>query len=123
MTNPAITNLTGAALAAKMGEIGDAAVTELKIVQAAALALSKESMRKKLALGTFAQVLDYCRGAMAFHETEEFRVIFLDKKNGLLADEVLTLREWCGAIMIVAAGLLSDRLGQAPANNETEAGN
>ena len=68
--------------------IGDAAVTEFKIVQAAALALSKESMRKKLALGTFAQVLDYCRSAMAFRETEEFRVIFLDKKNGLLADEV-----------------------------------
>jgi DNA repair protein RadC len=68
--------------------IGDAAVTELKIVEAAALALSRESMRKKLPLGTFAQVLDYCRSAMAFRETEEFRVIFLDKKNGLLADEV-----------------------------------
>jgi DNA repair protein RadC len=45
-------------------------------------------MRKRLTLGAFAQVLDYCRGAMAFLDTEEFRVIFLDKKNGLLADEV-----------------------------------
>ncbi len=68
--------------------IGDAVVTEFKIVKAAAIALSKEAMRKKLALGSFAQVLDYCRSAMAFHETEEFRVLFLDKKNGLLADEV-----------------------------------
>ena len=80
-----------AAPAARLKEedfIGDAAVTELKIVEAAALLLAKETMRKRLALGTFAQVLDYCRGAMAFRETEEFRVIFLDKKNGLLADEV-----------------------------------
>ncbi len=68
--------------------IGDAVVTELKIVQAAALLLARETMRKRPALGTFPKVLDYCRSAMAFNETEEFRVIFLDKKNGLLADEV-----------------------------------
>jgi DNA repair protein RadC len=68
--------------------VGDSVVAELKIVEAAALRLSRESMRKKLTLGSFAQVLDYCRSAMAYLETEEFRVLFLDKKNGLLADEV-----------------------------------
>ncbi|WP_296714282.1 DNA repair protein RadC [Rhodoblastus sp.] len=68
--------------------VGDAVVAELKIVEAAALLLAKQSMRKRLELGSFAQVLDYCRGAMAFRETEEFRVLFLDKKNGLVADEV-----------------------------------
>ena len=72
----------------EMAFIGDAVVTELKIVKAAAVALSKETMRKGLALNSFAGVLDYCRAAMAFRETEEFRVIFLDKKNCLLADEV-----------------------------------
>ena len=72
----------------EMESVGDAVVTELKIVKAAATALSKESMRRGLALGSFAQVLDYCRSAMAFRETEEFRILFLDKKNGLLADEV-----------------------------------
>ncbi|WP_294532391.1 DNA repair protein RadC [uncultured Rhodoblastus sp.] len=80
-----------AAPAARLKEvefIGDSAVTELKIVEAAARLLSKETMRKRLTLGAFTQVLDYCRGAMAFLDTEEFRVIFLDKKNGLLADEV-----------------------------------
>ncbi|MGO9389333.1 RadC family protein [Rhodoblastus sp.] len=80
-----------AAPAARLKEvefIGDAAVTELKIVEAAARLLSRETMRKRLTLGAFAQVLEYCRGAMAFLDTEEFRVIFLDKKNGLLADEV-----------------------------------
>nr|WP_252393802.1 DNA repair protein RadC [Candidatus Rhodoblastus alkanivorans] len=68
--------------------VGDAVVTELKIVEAAALRFARQSMKKRLELGSFAQVLDYCRGAMAFRETEEFRVLFLDKKNGLLADEV-----------------------------------
>jgi DNA repair protein RadC len=80
-----------AAPAARLKEIdyvGDAVVTELKIVEAAALLLARESMRRKLELGSFAQVLDYCRGAMAFRETEEFRILFLDKKNGLIADEV-----------------------------------
>jgi DNA repair protein RadC len=69
--------------------VGDAVVAELKIVEAAALLLAKQSMKKRLELGSFAQVLDYCRGAMAFRETEEFRVLFLDKKNGLIADEVM----------------------------------
>jgi len=80
-----------AAPAARLKEVedvGESVVAELKIVEAAALRLSRESMRKKLTLGSFAQVLDYCRSAMAYLETEEFRVLFLDKKNGLLADEV-----------------------------------
>jgi DNA repair protein RadC len=80
-----------AAPAARLKEVdyvGDSVVVEFKIVEAAALRLARESMRKKLTLGSFAQVLDYCRSAMAYLETEEFRVLFLDKKNGLLADEV-----------------------------------
>ncbi|HUO55159.1 MAG TPA: UPF0758 domain-containing protein, partial [Rhodoblastus sp.] len=57
--------------------VGEAVVTELKIIEAAAVLLARQSMKKKLELGSFAQVLDYCRGAMAFRETEEFRVLFL----------------------------------------------
>ena len=37
---------------------------------------------------SFSAVLDYCRTAMAFLDREEFRILFLDKKNGLIADEV-----------------------------------
>jgi len=33
-------------------------------------------------------VIDYCRAAMAFEEREQFRILFLDKKNALIADEV-----------------------------------
>ena len=68
--------------------VGEAVVAEFRIIQAAAALFAREAMRQKLELGGFAQVLDYCRTQMAFRETEEFRILFLDKKNGLIADEV-----------------------------------
>jgi len=45
-----------------------------------------------------------------------FELVVTATSGWLLANEVLTLREWCGGIMIVTAGLLSDRLGQSPAD-------
>ena len=45
-------------------------------------------IEKRVALSSFAAVVDYCRTAMAFLDHEEFRVLFLDKKNHLIADEV-----------------------------------
>jgi DNA repair protein RadC len=39
-------------------------------------------------MGSFSAVLDYCRAAMAYLDREEFRILFLDKKNHLIADEV-----------------------------------
>ncbi len=68
--------------------LGRAAILELKIVEAAARRLAKSAIEKKLALSSFTAVVDYCRTAMAFLDREEFRVLFLDKKNQLIADEV-----------------------------------
>ena len=68
--------------------VGDAVVHELKLVQAAALRLAKGRVLKRPALSSWNAVLDYCRAAMAFTEREQFRIIFLDKKNQLIADEV-----------------------------------
>jgi hypothetical protein len=39
-------------------------------------------------LSSWSHVLDYCRTAMAFENKEQFRVLFLDKRNALIADEV-----------------------------------
>ena len=39
-------------------------------------------------LASWTAVLDYCRTAMAFGEREQFRLLFLDKRNALIADEV-----------------------------------
>jgi DNA repair protein RadC len=68
--------------------MGDAAVTELKIVHAAAQRLAKGEVRKRTVLSSWGSVLDYCRTAMAFSDKEQFRLLFLDKRNQLIADEV-----------------------------------
>ena len=68
--------------------LGDAAITELKIVQAAAGRLARGQVKRREVLSSWSNVLDYCRTAMAFDDTEKFRVLFLDKKNQLIADEV-----------------------------------
>jgi RadC-like JAB domain len=68
--------------------LGEAAIVELKIVEAAAKRIAKSAIEKRLTLSTFGAVVDYCRTAMAFLDHEEFRVLFLDKKNCLIADEV-----------------------------------
>ena len=67
---------------------GEAAVTELKIVEAAARRLAQNSIEKRRNLGSSSAVIDYCRTAMAYIDHEEFRILFLDKKNQLIADEV-----------------------------------
>ncbi len=68
--------------------VGDAAVTQLKLVRAAALRLMRDSIMQRPVLGSWASVLEYCRAAMGFEAREQFRILFLDKKNRLIADEV-----------------------------------
>ena len=68
--------------------LGEAAIVELKIIEAAARRLAKSSIENRPSLSSFSAVVDYCRTAMAFLDHEEFRVLFLDKKNHLIADEV-----------------------------------
>jgi DNA repair protein RadC len=73
---------------AEVPGLGEAAIMEIKIVQAAALRLLRGEMKKQPLLSSWSKVLDYCRAAMAFQTTEQFRVLFLDKRNRLIADEV-----------------------------------
>lgn len=68
--------------------LGEAAIAELKIVQAAAARMLKGELKKRQVLSSWSNVLDYCRGAMAFDDREQFRILFLDKRNQLIADEV-----------------------------------
>jgi DNA repair protein RadC len=73
---------------AEVKGLGDSGVTELKIVQAAASRLLRGQVKKRPALSSWSAVLDYCRTAQAFADRELFRVLFLDKRNQLIADEV-----------------------------------
>src|SRR5271165_606367 len=67
--------------------LSDAAIAELKIIQAAASRLARGQLKERHVLSSWASVLDYCRAVMAYGEREEFRILFLDKRNHLIADE------------------------------------
>ena len=68
--------------------VGDGVVAALKITEAAARRLTHERLRTRPVMGSFKEVIDYCRVAIGFSDREIFRVLFLDKRNGLIADEV-----------------------------------
>jgi len=68
--------------------IADSVATDIKIVAAAAQRLVKGEVSKRPVLSSWSSVLDYCRTAQAFSEREQFRILFLDKRNQLIADEV-----------------------------------
>ena len=68
--------------------IGDAVVTELKLMEAAAQRYARGQVNERHVLSSWDAVLDYCRASMAFDTREQFRILFLDKRNGLIADEV-----------------------------------
>ena len=68
--------------------IGDGAVAALKIVETAARRLTHDHVRKRPLMGSFKEVITYCRTTIGFSEREIFRVLFLDKRNGLIADEI-----------------------------------
>jgi len=68
--------------------VGEAVITELKLIRGAALRLMKGQVMDRPVLDSWSAVLDYCRAAMAFQSKEQFRVLFLDKRNRIIADEV-----------------------------------
>lgn len=67
--------------------VGDAVVTELKIVEAAAQRLMRAKIMNRHVLSSWDALVDYCHTCMAHRETEQFRILFLDRKNILIADE------------------------------------
>jgi len=69
--------------------IGPSAAQHLKILQQVSVRIGKSSVINRPVLSSWNALLDYCRAAMQFEGREQFRVLFLDKKNRLLADEVM----------------------------------
>jgi len=67
--------------------VGECVVQELKIIEAAAHRLARSRVMQKAVISSWDAVLDYCHTTMAHHETEQFRILFLDRKNVLIADE------------------------------------
>lgn len=67
--------------------VGEAVVRELKIVEAAAHRLARARVIRRPALSSWSALLDYVKTAMAHRDIEEFRILFLDNRNVLIADE------------------------------------
>jgi len=72
----------------QVADCGRAAIIALKTVQAAALRLARDEVIARPVLSSWKKLMDYCRASMAYEKTERFRVLYLNRKNVLIADEV-----------------------------------
>ncbi len=68
--------------------VSQAVAAELKIVQAASLRLAQAQVLERPAISSWKAMIDYCTAAMAYENNEQFRILFLDRKNILIADEI-----------------------------------
>jgi DNA repair protein RadC len=68
--------------------MGDASINQLKMIAAAASRVAKGEIKRSIALSSWNAVIEYCRSSMAFADKEQFRLLFLDKRNQLIADEI-----------------------------------
>src|SRR6059058_6078701 len=68
--------------------MGEAAIHQVKLIAAASHRVAKGEVNSRNALSSWNEVIDYCRSSMAFADKEQFRLLFLDKRNQLIADEV-----------------------------------
>jgi len=68
--------------------LGEASINQIKLIAAAAQRVAKSEVKQRAALSSWNDVIDYCRASMAFADKEQFRLLFLDKRNQLIADEV-----------------------------------
>ncbi len=68
-------------------EVGEAAAAHLLAVREAGLRLARASVAGRPVISSWQQLLDYCTAAAGHAETEQFRLLFLDRKNALMADE------------------------------------
>ncbi|MBP1849897.1 RadC family protein [Rhizobium halophytocola] len=77
-----------ASLLTEISGIGETVAGDLKLIGAVAHRMLKSELQGKQVLSSWSSVIDYCHAAMAYEEREQFRILFLDKRNGLIADEV-----------------------------------
>ena len=69
--------------------VGEKTALDLKLLHAASIRMGQKSLLGRPILSSWSALLDYCRTAMQFERVEQFRVLFLDRKNRLIADEIL----------------------------------
>ncbi|MEC9367201.1 MAG: DNA repair protein RadC [Pseudomonadota bacterium] len=73
---------------AEIKGIGPKTIGQLKLARAVALRLMRGEVMDRPVLASWTAVLDYCRASMGFEAREQFRILFLDKRNKIIADEI-----------------------------------
>ncbi len=68
--------------------IGEQAALDLRLLGEATLRIGRETIRKRTVIGSWSALLAYVKVALANEPREQFRVLFLDKKNQLILDEI-----------------------------------
>ena len=76
------------ALLREVEGVGEASINQIKLIAAAATRIARGELRERILLSSWDDVIGYCRTSMAFADKEQFRLLFLDKRNQLIADEV-----------------------------------
>lgn len=69
--------------------VGEALALDLKLLHEATLRTAKEQVARRTVISSWAALLAYVKTALAHEAREQFRVLFLDKKNQLIADEIM----------------------------------
>lgn len=69
-------------------KIGSLAARDIKVIAAVASQSLKSEIKERTVLSSWSAVISYCTATMAHEKVEQFRILFLDKKNALIADEV-----------------------------------
>jgi DNA repair protein RadC len=60
---------------------------QLRILEAIAHRMARAQVLSRSVIGSWDALMHYCKTVMAHRETEQFRILFLDAKNVLIADE------------------------------------
>ncbi|MFN3232491.1 MAG: RadC family protein [Alphaproteobacteria bacterium] len=69
--------------------VGESTVAVFKIVREAGIRLTKAKALEKPVISSWSALSDYCSASMAYQSIEQLRVLFLDKRNRIIADEIL----------------------------------
>ncbi len=72
----------------RVGGLGESAIAAIKLTQATSIRLLRQRAMGRNAVSSWTELIDYCRAAMGHETVEQLRLLFLDRKNRLIADEV-----------------------------------
>ncbi|WP_340109369.1 RadC family protein [Pikeienuella sp. HZG-20] len=71
----------------RMEGVTEKVVIQFRLAEAVAARLARAKVIDRSVIASWAELMTYCKTVMAHREIEQFRVLFLDRKNVLIADE------------------------------------